>query len=545
MHIPKARWRGIRIAAAALVTGTLALTACSTGGGSTEDSAAAVSPEDRFGGTLTIGLEADPQGVDAAVVNQVWRHVARELSDSLVFRNPETNEIEPWLATEWTVSDDARTYSFTLRDHVTFNDGSKLTGDVVKANFESLQREGIHSSAKTIVQGISSITVPAENEVVVEFAEPNAAFLPSLSRAHAGIVSAATAALPVEERQKSIDGSGPFELESYTENQEIVLKARDDYDWAPAYFEHEGRAYLDEVVYKVIPEDSVRNGAIKSDEIQFIYWVDGTYVPELEAAGLTVTSDVLNPATGEEWPLNTSSKFLKDVKVRQALQHGIDREALVQFTSNGYDVPAEGPLSPANPYFSDQSEYLTYDPDQSIKLLEEAGWDTVGDDGIRVNKDGERLSLRFPSDRAAASAVQDQWKKIGVELVIDVPLAAEANEKLLSGEYDIAYWYHSSPDADVLRANYGVKTGSNRSFIAEDDARGQELDALLQQQNTILDHEERQKVVDQAAQIIDEDAYVLNLSVDTDIWVASPRLHDIKHNGLDQLLFDAWLTPAK
>lgn len=531
--------------ATALLAGALALSACSSGGQSPDDVASQVSEEDRYGGTLSIGLAADPQGVDAAVVNQVWRHVARALSDSLVYRNPETNEIEPWLATDWTVSDDARTYSFTLRDDVTFNDGTPLTGEVVKSNFESLQREGIHSSAKTIVQGISSITVPDDDQVVIEFTEPNAAFLPSLSRAHAGIVSEATAELPVEERQKSIDGSGPFTLASYTENQEIVLEAREDYDWAPPGSHHEGRAYLDEVVYKIIPEDSVRNGAIRSDELQFIYWVDGTYVPELEAAGLNVSSDVLNPATGEEWPLNTSSEFLQDVRVRQALQYGIDREALVQFTSNGYDIPAQGPLSPENPYFSDQSEYLTYDPDHSIELLEEAGWTAVGDDGIRVNENGDRLSLRFPDDRPAASAVQDQWKKIGVELVIDVPLAAEANEKLLSGEYDIAYWYHSSPDADVLRANYGVKTGSNRSFIREDDERGQELDALLQKQNTILDPEERQKVVDQAAEIIERDAYVLNLSVDTDIWVASPRLQDIRNNGLDQLLYDAWLTPAE
>ena len=531
--------------ATALIAGVLALTACSSGSQDADDIAAQTSEEDRYGGTLSIGLAADPQGVDAAVVNQVWRHVARALSDSLVFRNPETNEIEPWLATDWTVSDDARTYSFTLRDDVTFNDGTALTGEVVKANFESLQREGIHSSAKTIVQGVSSITVPAENQVVIEFTEPNAAFLPSLSRAHAGIVSEATAELPVEERQKSIDGSGAFTLDSYTENQEIVLKAREDYDWAPPGSNHEGRAYLDEVVYKIIPEDSVRNGAIRSDELQFIYWVDGTYVPELESAGLTVSSDVVNPATGEEWPLNTSSEFLQDVRVRQALQHGIDREALVQFTSNGYDIPAQGPLSPENPYFSDQSEYLTYDPDKSIELLEEAGWTSVGNDGIRVNEDGERLSLRFPDDRDAASAVQDQWKKIGVELVIDVPLAAEANEKLLSGEYDIAYWYHSSPDADVLRANYGVETGSNRSFIREDDERGQELDALLQKQNTILEPDERQEVVDQAAEIIEKDAYVLNLSVDTDIWVSSPRLQDIRNNGLDQLLYDAWLTPAE
>lgn len=532
--------RRARIGIATVLASALVLTGCA-GGADLDEVAANTSEEERYGGTLYIGLDADPQGVDAAMVNQVWRHTARSLSDSLVFLNPETSEIEPWLAEEWTVNEDATEYSFTLRQDVTFNDGTQLTGEVVRANFESLQRDGIHSSAKTIVEGIASIEVPSEFEIVVEFEKPNAAFLPSLSRAHAAIVSEATANLPVEERQRSIDGSGPFRLVSYTENQEIVLEARDDYNWAPDYFEHDGRPYLDRVVYKIIPEDSVRNGAIIADELQFIYWVDGSYVPELEGAGLNVSYEAVNPATGEEWPVNTSSEFLQDVRVRQALQHGIDREALVQFTSNGSDQVAQGPLSPENPFFSDQSEFLRYDTDHAIELLEEAGWDEVGSDGIRINDEGERLALRFPSDRPSATAVQEQWRAIGVELVIDVPLAAEANERLLSGEYDIAYWYHSSPDADVLRANYGVETGSNRSFIREDDERGQLLDSLLQEQNTILDPAERQEVVDEAARIISEDAYVLNLFVDVDIWVSSPRLQDIKNNGLDQLLYDAWL----
>jgi peptide/nickel transport system substrate-binding protein len=517
---------------------TVLASACSTGAGV---ASAPTSEADKAGGTLNIGLSFEPNGVDAAVVNQVWRTVARALTDSLVFFNPETKKIEPWLATKWTV-EDSRIYTFTLRDDVTFHDGTKLTSEVVKKNFESLDRPGIHSSAKTIVEGIKEIRTPSENVVVVEFEKPNAAFLVNLSRAHAGIVSAKTAEAPVEERQKSIDGSGPFYLAEYTPNQRIVLKKREDYDWAPAYFKRSGPAYLDEVVYKIIPEDSVRNGAvIGGDELQFIYWVNAKYVPQLKAAGLTI-SETVNPATGTEWPVNTSSKLLKDVRVRQALQHGIDREEFTKLVSGGYDKVATGPLSKANPFYSDQSQYLTYDPDLSKKLLDKAGWSKIGADGIRVNGAGERLSLRFPRDGAAEQVVQEQWKKLGIELVLDPPLPAEANEKLLSGEYDLAYWYHSTPDADVLRANYGVATGSNRSFIAKNDARGQELDKLLQQQNTLGDPAQRQEVVDKASQILVEGAYELPIVNDTDIWAYQPSVHDIKAVGLDQYLYNAWLS---
>ncbi|MFE4693069.1 ABC transporter substrate-binding protein [Streptomyces sp. NPDC056749] len=532
------RWRWLAATAAAL---SLLATACSGSAGQSTDGAE-VARKDRYGGTLNIGLGADPGGVDSAVVNQVWRTVARALADSLVFYNPETKQVEPWLAKSWTASDDARRYTFELRDDVTFHDGTKLTAEVVKANLESLNRPGIHSSAKTVVQGIKTIKTPSEHEITVEFAEPNAAFLVSLSRAYVGIVSKKTAELPVEERQKWLDGSGPFYLEKYVPNQSIVLKKRDDYDWAPKYFEHNGPAYLDKVVYKIIPEDSVRNGAVIGDEeLQFIYWVNAKYLPQFESAGLTI-SKTLNPATGTELPVNTSSKFLKDVRVRQALQIGTDRDEFVKIDSGGVDQAATGPLSKDNPYYSDQSALLKYDPERAESLLEQAGWTRTGSDGIRVDADGVRLSLRAPEDDPGWQVLQDQWKKLGIELVLDPPLPAEANEKLLSGEYDIAYWYASSPDPDVLRANYGTTTGSNRSFIADDDKKGQELDRLLQEQNQTIDKAERQKLVDEASRILVEQAYEIPVSNDVDVWAHSPRLHDITPVGLDQYLINAWLA---
>ncbi|MGC5248702.1 ABC transporter substrate-binding protein [Gordonia sp. DT219] len=523
----------VRLATVAVLVSAV-VAAC--GSSNNSDGGDASHPQD--GGTLNIGLSADPGGVDAAVVNQVWRTSARALSDSLVFYNPDTKKLEPWLATKWTVDPNARVYHFWLRDDVTFHDGTKMTGEVVKENLESLNRPGIHSSAKTIVAGIQNITVPSPDQVVVEFAQPNAAFLTNLSRAYVGIVSAKTAALPVTERQKWLDGSGPFYLESYTPGQEIVLKKRPEYHWAPAYFGRTGPARLDSVVYKIIPEDSVRNGAvIGGKELQFIYWVNGKYVDQLKAAGLKI-SETLNPGTGTEVPVNTSAPFLKDVRVRQALQIGINRDEYVKLVSKGYDKPARGPLSPANPYFVDESQYLKYDPAKAKSLLDAAGWDRVGSDGIRINKQGQRLVLRAAQDDAGWQALQSQWRKIGVQVDLDPPLAAEANQKLLSGEYDLAYWYHSTPDPDLLRANYGKITGSNRSFLPD----GTLVDKLLQQQNTVIDYNARKAIVAKASQELVQQAYTIPVVNDVDIWAYQPKLHDIKAVGLDQYLYNAWLA---
>lgn len=522
--------------AAALITVGLLAAGCAAGPEGPDGG----DGEPQSGGSFIIALGGQPQGVDAALVNQVWRHIARALNDSLVFLNPETGEIEPWLATEWTVEED-RIYTFQLREDVTFNDGTRLTGEVVKANFDNLLGEGKHSSAKGVIEGVASITVPSEFSVRFEFAEPNAAFLSGLSKAHAGIVSLASAEAPNEERLRYIDGSGPFHLVSIVDNQEIVLEARDDYDWAPEYFDHEGPAYVDEVVYRIIPEASVRIGALQSDEVHFVYGVESQYFAELENAGIPLIQ-AFGQGTGTEWPVNTQSPILQDVLVRRALQKAIDREAIALVGTGGTDLPARGPLTEANPYFVDLSEELAYDPEGAIALLEEAGWTEIGSDGIRV-KDGQRLSLTFPGadTRDETLIIQDQFRQVGIELVIDPPLAAEANEALLSGRYDLGYWTHSFPDPDDLRANYGFTTGSNRSFLTESN----ELDQLLQQQRVVLDRAERQGLIDRIARILVEDAYTLPILQDVDVWATSPRVHGLKANGVDQLLYDVWLESAE
>lgn len=487
------------------------------------------------GGTLTIGIKSDPQGVDAAVVNGVWGYVARALSDSLVFFNPDTQQYDPWLAESWTINDDATEYSFQLRDDVTFNDGTSLTGEVVKANFESLQRTGIHPSARSIVNTISRIEVPDEHSVTVYFDEPNASFLAGLARPHAAIVSEATARSEIAERQYDVDGSGAFYLDSYVSNQQIVLKKRADYDWAPDYFDHSGAAYLDEVVYKIIPETSVLIGAVQTGEVDFIYNFSPEYLGELEAAGLVVDDTVLSPGTGLEFPLNVSSELLQDVRVRQALQSGVDRDELSQIVSNGVFAPATGAVSRSNPYYVDASELLAYDPDRSNALLDEAGWTATDADGIRV-KDGQRLTLRASSSTTQAEVLQAQWKRIGVDLVIDPPLAAEAEKANLAGEYDVPFTFHSTPDADILRTNYSYSSG-NRSLLPAPN----ELDALLIEQNTILDREERLAVAGEITELILGDAYKIPLLDDAYLEAYSTSVQGLKHTGLDQLLYDTWV----
>jgi peptide/nickel transport system substrate-binding protein len=274
--------------------------------------------------------------------------------------------------------------------------------------------------------------------------------------------------------------------------------------------------------------------------------VNSRFIPELEAnPNVVVPETAYGQGTGwPELPLNVSRGALTDVRVRQALQSGIDRSVLSAVGTNGTEPAAKGPLTEANPYFSDVSEFLAYDPDRSVRLLEEAGWETIGADGIRTNADGERLSFRYAGvENDIVLIIQEQFKQIGVEFVIDPPLAAEANAALLTGEYDIGYWTQSLADPDVLRGNYSASTGSNRSFLDLSRDEDRELDDLLQDQKAVLDRAERQQIVDRIAEILVEQAYTLPTLQNVDIWAHSSRVHGVKFNGVDQLLYDAWVLP--
>lgn len=528
--------RGVALGATVVLSAiVLAGCASDTAGGE----AAEPSADPKSGGTVVIAWTSDQHGVDAASLNNVRENVTRQLTDSLVFRNSETGEFEPWLAESWEISDDVTEYTFTLRQDVTFNDGTPLNAEVVKANIEALQQPGVHSTPAGLVAGVE---VEVVDEYTAKFTLPrgNAGFLASLSRADVGIVSAATAAKPLAERQTEIDGSGPFTLVSWNENEGAVIERREDYDWAPPSISHDGPAYIEEIRYQVIPEAQVIYESLKRGEVDFYESVGGLFISDLAANGVNVGELITPPGTAGEAPINVSNPILRDTRVRQALSHGLDRDAINQAIWLGVNEPASSIFNRSNPFWEDLSEYLEYDPDLAVELLEEAGWTEVGSDGIRV-KDGVRLSLRLAQDSPTTQIYKEQWKQIGVEAVLDPPLPAEANQRILTGEYDITYWEHTYPDADILRANYGATTGSNRSILDLTNADDKHLDDLLQKQLSISDPDERAEVVHEAATILVRDAYTLPILERAKVWGYTDRLKDVQANGVDQIFYTAWV----
>lgn len=196
----------------------------------------------------------------------------RQVVDSLTDQDPKTGKIVPWLAKSWDVSSDATTFTFRLRSGVTFSDGSKLTAQVVKDNFDAVPKLGaLGTLAEGYLSGVKSTTVVAPLTVKVTFSQPNAQFLQATSTHSLGIESSASVKrTPQQKCSDGVIGSGPFVLKQYVQNQSITLAKRTGYAWGSSRWSKNGEAYLDKLVFKVVPEAGVRAGSLQSGQVDAI-----------------------------------------------------------------------------------------------------------------------------------------------------------------------------------------------------------------------------------------------------------------------------------
>jgi peptide/nickel transport system substrate-binding protein len=410
--------------AALLTAASLGLAACGSGAATTPSSAPAGEPVQ--GGTFTYA-EVTPINNWQTQAARFYEkaNVLNSVLDRLTYFDAEQGKLVGWIASEFEANEAQTEFTFTIRDGVTFSDGTPLDAKAVKANLDALGL-GIESAQvqpNVDFSAYKSAEVVGDNQVKVTLKTPDANFLRATSSVTAGLVSPAT--LELDNAGQSaiakIVGSGPFVFESEKTDEEVVFAKRADYAWAPETAENQGAAYLDKLVVKYLPEVAHRAGAVQSGQVDLVRGLQPADEAALSAGGAQVL-----PAKGIDLTANMAavrigSGKLEDVRVRQALQTGIDRQSIKDTVlSDSYEI-AGSVLNHAAPGFVDLSADLAYDPENSKKLLDEAGW-TVGADGIR-EKDGEKLQVTITSSnnsvviKPAFELIEQQWRQIGVKLV--------------------------------------------------------------------------------------------------------------------------------
>ncbi|MDT0266625.1 ABC transporter substrate-binding protein [Streptomyces sp. DSM 44915] len=505
---PRARTAVTALTVAVAVT----LTGCGAGseGGAGAGTAAAGEPV--AGGTLRYAFTEAPDCVDPRQRPQLnSRTVGRQLADALTEQDPATGELLPWLATDWTVNDDVTAFTFTLREDVTFSDGAPFNAEAVKANFDAVIELGaLAPQAGSFLAGYEQTVVDDEFTVTVEFAEPNAQFLQatatqSLVQLSPDSLGNEPAALCLGE----FAASGPFTLAAFTPESSVELTRRDDYAWASPLAENQGAAHVERVVLEGVPEDSVRQGSLTSDQVDVIESVPAAGQQQLAADERYVVDSVVLPAIAIPYIPLVHSPKLQHPDTRRALGLALDREAIVAAVFNGVSEPATGVLTSTNPGHVDQSDLVRYDPEAAAELLDGAGWDTVGEDGIRQNADGERLSLTITYQSGNRQSeqqhelAQQQWAEVGIELVLD-PIATWPDVTMDEYPGDLATWSQTRADVDVIRLVYSSFHPEMSMLYNHPD---EELDELLNSLQTTVDAAERQEIAELAQRRIIEQGY--------------------------------------
>lgn len=508
MTLSRSPGRRAAQAVAPVLVAVLALSACSASGGGTPDAATADAGDPVAGGTLDVAFFPDNAAFACVDPFQTYwiehRTVIRNFADSLTDQDPETGELVPWLATDWSVSDDALSYTFDLRTDVTFSDGTPFTAGSVQLALDSgaaTLAELPTAYGGVYLAGYASTEVVDDDTVVVHFDTPNASFLQGTSTTNLAILAASSyAATPEQRCLGDVVGSGPFVLDEYTPAERTVLTRRDGYAWGSGLRANTGEAYLDGITFTYVAEDSVRVGQLTSDAID-IAWPRNPISENDQAligsGGDSVVSRSLPGPANNYYPNVAEGKILADEQVRQALQQAIDRETYAS-TVFGAQYPSVSSIyDTTTPAYADHTDDLAYDPDGAGELLDAAGWE-LDEDGYRY-RDGERLTLHTPVVAQFSSGdqlIQDQLKAVGIDLQLDVITAAQRSEVLSAGDYDLISTYYTRADPGVIQwivdARYAGSQAQAVNALTPEQAT--EVQALLDQGTATLGAADRAAV---------------------------------------------------
>ncbi|WP_052396625.1 ABC transporter substrate-binding protein [Kutzneria sp. 744] len=524
----------------------LGLAACAPAGGSGLDTGPVA------GGTLTFAVDTEPPCLDPHVSSaDITAVIQRSVFDSLVAQAP-GGAFRPWLARSWTISPDGRTYTFMLRPGVRFQDGAPFDADSVKANFDHIVAKETRSQyAVDLLGPYVGTTVLGPLVAQVVLARPYSAFLQAVSTTYLGMES------PKALRQKkdrlcagadASVGTGPFRFTRWVRGQRAEFDRNPDYDWAPVTAAHPGPAYLARIVVLFLPESSVRMGALQSGAAEVVDAVAPVDVAALTSDHRFTVSRHDSPGVNYALYLNTRRAPFDDPRARVAIQRAVDMDQTVRAVYFGQYERAWNPLSPATPGYQPAGEHhWNPDPAEASRLLDELGYTGRDADGYRTEQ-GRRLTVRWPYNQSLvreqrdvlAVAVQDQLRKVGVDVELEPLDAGAYSARRDGGDYDIIgfSWERADPSVlDMVLASDQQFTdgGANGARLADP-----QIDAWLVGAGATADPAARdaaytrvqQRAVDQAvvlptyvhSRIMGLARTVHGPGFDTNAW---PQLHDV------------------
>jgi peptide/nickel transport system substrate-binding protein len=486
------------------------------------------------GGTLRFARLEDSDNLDPVTNDgnvNIW--IFMNIYDQLVRVTADGASLEPALAESWEVSEDAMTYTFHLRQGISFSDGTPLKASDVVYSFTRAANDpnqtwtftltALQRDANGQVQGI---TAPDDNTVVVVLAQPWAPFLADVAMFSLSIVSEAFASGNEARLTDECMGTGPFQLAEWKKGEYISLTKN------PNYWE-EGLPYLDEVRAFVVPDDNARILQLQGGEIDAMYNVPASRVPELKQdPNLKV---IEFPSTYILYvTLNNRNAPLDDVSARLALNHATDRKTLIDVVLFGAGTEATTFMPRGALYWNDELPGFPYDVEKAKQLLAQS-----------KTPDGFTVKFTFQGGDAEAAqlgaVLKDLWSQIGVNLEL---------EPVEQGVYSAAYdehtfetmytgWTNDIIDPDEL-VSYAILPESSENY--QTGWNNQEAMDLAQAGRAELDPAKRKEIYYRIQEIFNTDSPMVILYQKPYVEVMTTKVHNFQQPPTAQYVWKAtWL----
>lgn len=389
--------------------------------------------------------------------------VLRQVYDTLVYRHPQTLEIVPGLATDWSVSEDGLTYTFRLRDGVTFHDGTRFDAVAVGVNLDRIME--LDGYAASLLKDYRSYEIVDSRTIHIRLTEPFAPLLDVLSQFYFGMVSPFTVGEYSTVRyQYHQAGTGPFRLVDFIPGRYVRLERSVGYGWQPAFYSNV-ESQVESIEFRFDAELDERGNTIIGEEASI-----AADLSPFDARNLSVNNNVrvipvAIPGQPTQFLFNTLNPPTDERLIRQALLYGTNRSEIGDTIFEGFSPLAWGPLSSNTLFYSrEMNGIYAYDLLQARAAIESVGYEDSDEDGI-YDLDGEPLrvtilaqSETFPAE--IASLIQTQWGVVGVDVVLDLqPTRAALQRAIDVEEYHLVADSALGIDPHFLSDYYG-STGS-------------------------------------------------------------------------------------
>lgn len=525
------RLKRIGSTAALVLASALILSGCAGGGG--QSAAVGEAGEPVPGGTLVYATDVQPTagGLDPYATSAFASHnVLVQIYDTL-FTKTDDGEIVPALAESYEWVDDTH-LRVVLRDDVKFSDGTPLTVDDVVYSFTKMIEPG--SVVAGYLQGLLGSAAVDDTTVEFTFDAPNGAFLNVVSSRHGAMIVNAEwyESTSPEERQRTALGTGPFALESWTDNVSVDL-VKNEYYW------QDGLPYLDELQFAILPDENSRQSAIRQGgQVQAGWLRDPGLAEQLGAEGFNQGQNA--STRGMAIYVNATSGPLADVRVRQAISLAMDRQEIVDLGAGGAGevsgfVPAGDPdATPA-----DDLPLYERDVDAAVALLEEAGYE-----------DGVTVRLNYASDASFALDVpayevwKEQLAEAGIELELVGSAWADIVGSFASGDYTdlISIPGIYAPDVTSYMTSILLPESTrNLGLVSEGDPAVVAFRELF----TTTDPAAREAKLAEVQSLVAENAYMYMLYSQPqryEVWSPEVQGYDVDPFTYRWKLREAWLA---